>query len=156
MTTTSRQYPDRAAAPMLGRVVHVRWTASVASRPDLAGNGNGLITRVVFNLTLRVVSGHHALLDAWVETPDGVKALFERQPVACAWLVVDRLMHVDAHLDGRRLLALSLRVPQHANRDGDVLLYAQSALLADAGFAAGSYDPPTARILAAEHDAASA
>jgi hypothetical protein len=100
-------------------------------------------------VALDLLTDRRAMIEAWLETPSGVRAAIRRRPAACAISIQGRLLHVDAHLDGRRVLALSLK-------PADEIMYARSPLPAEVGFAPGSCDPPTARTLAAEPDVASA
>ena len=61
----------------------------------------------------------------------------------------DGQLHLDCNHDNECLIALSL------SEDHDIL-YARSNLPARAGFAVGSYDPPTLRRVEAEREVASA
>ncbi|MHC5113124.1 MAG: hypothetical protein ACYTGP_01690 [Planctomycetota bacterium] len=130
--------PEPAARDPLvtGAGVELRWTAQ---RLD------GHETLVV---TLEPVDTEHALLEAWVEGPRGVRPTVARQPVSCTSGVHGGFLHADAHLDGRRVLAVSVPTePKPATPDGlRPIMFAQSTLLAAAGFPPGGCDPPTARL----------
>lgn len=153
MTISPTSLTDLTLPALAGRRIEVRWSAIVASSSDLfqppAGARRAAHCRLSFVIALQLVNDRRALIEAWLETPSGLRTMLRRQPVACAASIHGRLLHVDAHLDGRRVLALSL-VP------GDRIMYARSPLPAEAGFAPGACDPPTACLLAAERDVASA
>jgi len=153
MTISSTSLTDLTLPALGGRRVEIRWSAIVASSSNLfqppAGARSAAHCRLRFIIALQLVSDRRALLEAWLEAPSGPRTILRRQPVACTASIHGRLLHIDAHLDGQRVLALSLVPP-------DRIMYAGSPLLAEAGFAPGACDPPIARLLAAERDVASA
>ena len=89
------------------------------------------------------------MLEAWLEHPAGRRPVLDRQPLSCRVVVDDDMIHLDCTHDGRRLLALSI------DHEGEVA-YARSALLSEADFTGGSYDPPALRPIKAQADVASA
>ena len=137
--------------------VQVRWSAVVAGDGDRPASLTGALRPrpIAFVVTLQSFDENHALLEAWLDTPAGLRNTFRRQPVTCAVTLEEGFIHVDAHLDGQRLIALSFAHPG-ANDRHQRALYARTPLLAEAGLAPGAYDPPTARLLAPEQDLASA
>ena len=153
MTISSTSLADLTLPTLAGRRIEVRWSAVVSSSSDLfqppAGARRAAHCRLRFVLALQLVNDRRALIETWLQSPSGLRTILRRQPVACAVSSHGRLLHVDAHLDGRRVLALSLA-------SADRIMYARSPLPAEAGFAPGACDPPTARLLAAEPDVASA
>ena len=158
MTMTSHHSLAELTGPtLLAGGVQVRWSAVVAGHGDAPASRPGALRPrpIAFVVTLQSVDEHHALLEAWLETPTGLRNTFRRQPVTCAVTLDEGFVHVDAHLDGQRLVALSFAHPG-ANDRHERILYARTPLLAEAGLAPGAYDPPTARLLAPEQDAASA
>jgi hypothetical protein len=148
---------------LAGRCIRVRWSAVLAASTDrleVCREQDRAHCVVTFVIALQFVDDHHALLEAWLRTPAGIRNTLPRQPVICEVAADDRpggLLHVDAHLDGQRVLAVSLDPSCDGNGSGHGrLMYAQSTLPADAGFTPGACDRPTATILAAEQDAVSA
>jgi hypothetical protein len=127
--------------------LQVRWTAAVARRA-------GGHARMALTIALRTVDAQHLLVEAWIETPDGPRSLFERRPIAGSIVRDGGYLHVDANHDGRRLIALTLG-DQGPGGGGPSALYAHSCLLRDAGLRPGAFDPPSVRLIASE-DAASA
>ena len=144
MTTSPHMAPDLACPVLAGQSIEVRWTAITA---DTASH-----RRIEFVLEIHPVDGEHALLEAWLETPSGQRTIMKRGPVACTISRDDELLHLDAHLEDRRIVALSI----DPRPSGSRILFARSDLLERAGLAPGAYDPPTGRLLAAEKDVASA
>ena len=156
MTTTSHHSMAELTGPALvAGGVQIRWSAVVAGDGSESPTGTLRPRPIAFVVTLQSVDEHHALLEAWLETPSGLRNTFRRQPVTCVVTIDEGFVHVDAHLDGQRLVALSFAHPG-ANDRHQRVLYARTPLLAEAGLAPGAYDPPTARLLAPEQDAASA
>jgi hypothetical protein len=153
MTLSPTMLTDLTLPALSGRRIEVRWSAIITSSSKLfqpAANARSAAhSRVGFVIALDLVSDRRGMIEAWLETPSGPRPILRRQPVRCATRIQGRLLHVDAHLDDQRVLALSLK-------PANEIMYARSPLPAEAGFAPGSCDPPTARILAAEPGAASA
>ena len=152
MTISPTSLTDLSLPALAGRRIEVRWTAIVAASSDLlkaCTTAPGMPCRLSFVIAVQVVNDHRALIEAWLGTPLGLRSILNRQPVTCATSFDGHLLHIDAHLDGRRVLALSLAPLDRA-------VYAQSPLLSEAGLAPGAYDRPTARLLAAQRDVASA
>lgn len=105
----------------------VRWTGSVA--------GRGRIAMVV---AVEPVDASHAMVEAWLELPDRRETLVELQPASCATATDGRMLHIDVHLNGDPVLAMSTDV------SADRLLYARSSLLRTSGLGVGALDPPSA------------
>ena len=150
MTMSPDILVDDDASVLGGRTIEVRWSAVLApARGDTPAEGRqGPERRAAFVLTLQPVDEEHALLEGWLETPAGMRNVVARQPVGWEVSGDGDLIHVDARIDGARVLALSC-----APADGGSL-YARCALLGQAGFAPGRYDPPTARLVRPEADVA--
>jgi hypothetical protein len=153
VTVSPTTLTDLTLPALSGRRIEVRWSAIVAASSELfqaaAGTRPRAHCRLRFVIALQLVTSRRAMIEAWLEMPSGPRIILRRQPVTCTVHIQGRLLHVDAHLDGRRVLALSLK-------STDRVMYARSPLPADAGFSPGACDPPTARLLAAEPDVASA
>ena len=131
MTTSPHMAQDLACPALAGSSVEVRWSAVTAE--------TGRHRRIELVLELHPVDGEHALLEAWLETPSGQRTILKRGPVACTICRDDELFHLDAHLEGRRIVALSIDTRPTGSR----ILFARSDLLERAGLAPGAYDPPT-------------
>ena len=164
-------------AKLVGCRLEVRWTAVVAAARDRLGvcdsHGRGH-ARVGFVISVEPVDENHALLEAWLETPKGSRSVLRRQPARYEFACANLLVHFDAVLDGRRVVALSMAAKSvcpdgHGSpawsdetwrgaggpqRDG--VLYAWSPLPGEIGLGPGAYDPPQARLLPARQDAATA
>lgn len=134
----------------------VRWSSLVHARHDTFGMndegteecGDGHRT-VVFVFSIQLLAEDRAIFEAWLEFPKGRRMVLPRQPLSCVTSHDKAMLHVDCTLDGRRLIVLSIS-------DDGRIAYAQSDLMAEAGFRGGTYDPPTARQLKAGRGAASA
>ncbi len=136
-------------------MIRLQWTAVVAAakdRLDVCSAETRGMHRIRFVLALQLVNEQHAVIEAWLETPKGVRSVMKRQPVTCE-VIFDshssKMIHIDARLEGRRIITLTMGEDHR-------LIYARSSLLEDAGFTPGACDPPTARLLQANQDAASA
>jgi hypothetical protein len=155
MTATPHKIPHRTARRYVGQTIRVQWSATIAAPRDrmkVCAPRDATLCHVSFVATLELVSEHHALLEAWIGTPTGERPVLRRQPVTCTIASDDGLLHVDAELDDRRVLALTLDTAGKNER----LLYVRTTLLAEAGFAPGAHDPPVASMLTESRDAASA
>ena len=94
------------------------------------------------------------MIEAWTESPELQKTVLHRQPVRCEIVQDSRFVHLDAIADdGDRWLRLTLNADElHINEVGDRFadtarpVFAQCDLLAEAGFAAGAFDPPTLQV----------
>jgi hypothetical protein len=150
MTHASPIAKDSSTAALAGRRVEVRWSAV---RVTL--DGAAAVERVAFVIALEPVDDGHALLEAWLETAAGAHVTAAREPVHCHAVRDGSLLHLDAFRDGERLLAVSLDPAVPSGTAGSIL-YARSPLLTPAGLVPGGYDPPTARVVSAGRDAASA
>lgn len=132
-TSTPRKRQD-SNRPSL-RVV---WPA-MRSQPDARGVPH--LARVAFTLAVDVLDDQHAMIEAWTESPDHRGTVFHRQPVRCEIAHDDRFLHLDATSDdGERWLRLTVSVDE--STDAARPVFAQTSLIAQAGFAAGSFDPP--------------
>ena len=144
MSGASSSVPRSPAAPALaGRRVEVRWPAMLTN----GGRGARAFELVI---AVHVLDPGHALLEAWVVAPDGIRTIASRQPVV-ARVEEAGLVHLDALHRDRRVLALSF-LPGDPPR----LVYAQTPLLEDAGFGPGAHDPPRVEIRVPESDVVSA
>jgi hypothetical protein len=155
MTATPHKIPHRTARRHVGRTIRVQWSATIAAPRDrmkVCADRGSSVCEVSFVTAIELVSEHHALLEAWIAAPAGERPVLRRQPVTCTIASDDGLLHVDAELEGRCVLALTLETVG----EGERVLYARTPLLAEAGFAPGAHDPPIAVLTAEQHDAASA
>lgn len=152
MTATTHGISDFTSPASHPRAVEIRWISVTAERQTDGGNGQVNPGRPVSHeivLSLHLVDQRHALLEMWVQTPRQRYSVLRRQPVSCSITDDGHMLHLDAALDGRRVVSISL---DHDDR----LLYARSGLLEQAGFGAGSFDPPTLTCHRADRDVASA
>jgi hypothetical protein len=171
--TISRQFEsDRAASSEArpevrseGRLpespIEIRWSAIRPVATDERTDARAPFTACsAFVLLVQALDEQHVLLETWLESPAGSRTVLERQPAKCSIVPDGNLLHLDVERNGRRVLALTLEeqaLGRRNGRDGGGRpRYAATTLLAQAGFTAGSYDPPTARVVAAARDAASA
>lgn len=125
------------------RVIEVSWSCTVTrwiDRFGLFAKGQRHGT-VAFVASLRIGEGQGGscagTLAAWLVMGERRKAVLEESPVVVGCLEDGELLHVDVMLEGdggERVLAVSCC--------GEELMFAQSALLREAGFEGGSYDPP--------------
>ena len=146
---------QRCAKALGGRRIELRWTAVVSEANDrlkACAASRLSLCRVTFVIALLHINEQHAILEAWLETPSGRRTIITRRTVACEVAFDGTLLHIDAYLDSRRIVALSM-APDDPHQH---LLYAQSPLPSEAGLGPGACDPPTAGLHAIERDAASA
>lgn len=143
-------------APWMKQTVQVCWTStrSVAEpkRPHALG-------RVDFVLSVEPISPNRAMAEAWVESAGHRRSILTRQSVRCVMTCDNRVANLELSRetsDGdERLAALTL----HIDMEDQVSLrplYARTPLLAEAGFAGGTYDPPTIRHIVAHRAVATA
>jgi hypothetical protein len=155
MTRTDHVIPNQPEA-VAGRIIELRWTSvqSAWSQPLVeCDHEERLNCRAEIVLSLHFVDHGHALIEVWLHASRSdkrAKRLLKRRPATCVVTQADGMLHVDASLDGRRALALSI------DDEADRLSYAQCPLLADLGFPGGTYHPPTWRRVEAERSVASA
>ncbi len=149
MTSSPHILSGRDATGLDRAGIEVRWSAFRAEPglPRVARDGR----RSVFVLSLQAVDARHAIVECFVESPSGTRAVM-RRPVTCTMTHDDGLLHVDAQLDGRRVIAITCESGPAGGACR--LLYAQCALLAEAGFRPGGFDPPSASLRRPESDAA--
>ncbi len=129
--------PARALATRLV----IAWPCS---RRTTNARDHRMLERVAFVLSAEPFDLHHATIEAWIESSDGSRALsLASQKCRCAASERLGMLHIDVHDErGERLLALSLFDRSAAT---SALLYAQTPLIARAGFKAGALDVPTLR-----------
>jgi len=146
--------------PTLPRM-RIVWRA-MRSMPDAKGLLR--LARISFTLAIDVMDGHHAVIEAWTESPAQRMTIFQRQPVRCEIAHDDRFVHLDASgEDGERWLRVTIMIDELGDQFGGEFnntprdepnrpirpVFAQCGLLAQAGFAGGSFDPPTLNVQAA-------
>lgn len=146
---------DSTGLPM-SRFLEIRWSSLSPLKPDWLGSGhpeesvnNHRPRRIDFVLTIQILEADHAIFEAWIELPKGRKTILPRQPLSCETSSDETFLHIDCKHDGKRLLALSMTSDESTT-------YAQSDLLAEAGFRGGTFDPPRIRRLEADSKIASA
>jgi len=122
--------------------LRVVWQA-MRTRPDARGVPR--LARVAFTLAIDVLDEQHAMIEAWTESRDQRGTVFHRQLVRCDITHDGRHLHLDATDDhGHRWLRLTVPADTlaHDSREHVRPVFAQTSLLAQAGFAAGTFDPP--------------
>ena len=97
----------------------------------------------MIEVTIRA-SSDDVLLRAWTETEDGPVEVRPVQPMRGQIAVHGSLLHVDIPDDNGTPRVLSLTIDLDATEGP--LLFAQSSLLAEAGFGPAAYDPPQAQV----------
>lgn len=126
---------------LAGKVLRLGWSS-------IARNGQGL-ERVEFVLMLDVAGPREVTAEAWVERGAGRQSVLPRQDVAAQIERDGEMVHLDARI-GRAAarLAITLECAERPRGGADRahVVYAQTGLLENAGFAAGSYDRPTLTI----------
>lgn len=105
--------------------------------------------RIDLVFSVQLLAEDHAIFEVWLELPNGRRTILPRQPLPCRTMHDDSMLHVDCEHEAKCLISVSLHDDGH-------IAYAQSELLAEAGFTGGTYDPPTIRTIATARDAASA
>jgi len=137
MTTAQPIVTDLTASTAVA--LDVRWSCHLTRWTDPFGalgdttHAHGEAQLIV---SLHVRPDNTALLSARLELPAGPRSLIDDEAVDCETYFDGTYLHLDAQQTNKRLLALSLD-------QSDQIIYAQSDLLNDAGFAPGSFDPPT-------------
>ena len=116
--------------------------------PDM-GTNNHRPSRIDFVLSIQLLEEDHAIFEAWVELPNTRKTVFSSQPLSCSVSFDEMFLHIDCTYEKKRLIALSIS-------DEDVIAYAQSDLLREAGFKGGRFEPPSLRRFNSESEVASA
>jgi hypothetical protein len=109
-----------------------------------AGVGNGrMLERLEFVLSVQPLDRGHAMVEAWLESQgDRLRTIHPSRQHRCQMADGSGMLHIDASDEhGECLAMLSLA----SRGDREQLLYAQTALLAQAGFLAGGYDAPSMR-----------
>jgi hypothetical protein len=121
---------------LVGCRLLMRWTCTRRTRELADGQA---LERGACVVAVQPLDAQHAVIECWVES-GGVRQLtiLHSTTRPCALASSAEMMHLDVlAADGSGLLALSI----HA-ADGSVA-YVRSPLLREAGFLAGTYDPPT-------------
>jgi hypothetical protein len=153
MTIASRHSADFASRFSARGVIELCWVSVMPAadgEDKKASRTNGLYERVEVILSLQLLDDGHGLMEMWIQRPARRKQLLRRQLVACTVVEEDGMLHIDAELDGRRAVAISID-------SGDRLVYARSDLLTEkAGLTGGAYHPPTLICRAVDQEAATA
>jgi hypothetical protein len=130
---------SKIPSPPVRRRWLLQWSGSVTSWSEprhanrLVGARHGIVHLV---LAIELQDSASAVMEGWLQWPDRRQQVFARQPVACVLRLEGHLLHLDVHLDGQRLLAMSADVTR------DRLLYARSSLPTTVAARAGFFDPP--------------
>ncbi|MCI0675210.1 MAG: hypothetical protein L0Y42_05465 [Phycisphaerales bacterium] len=124
------------AEPLTGKRLGLVWPST-----RRLGEGGGL-ERAEFCLSVEVQGGRSAAVEAWMVSAMGRRIVVPRQGIEAAIVIESEFAHFDAVVGGPSgwRLAVSLTL---VGENGPQLVYAQTALLERAGFAAGRYGPPT-------------
>lgn len=140
----------------MNRFLEIRWSSLNCLEPEGFGicspeqvANNHRPRRIDFVLTIQLLEEDHAIFEAWVELPNTRKTVFSRQPLTCCVSSDETFLHIDCIYEEKRLIALSIT-------DDDVIAYAQSDLLLEAGFKGGRFEPPTLRRFNSDREVASA
>lgn len=140
----------------MNQIIEVRWPSLVSSPFDAFGvcEAHGTSPprshgRIELVLSIQLLASDHAMLESWIDLPKGRRTILPHQPLAICTSMEYGQLHLDCEHEGECVIALSL------SQDHDIL-YARSNLPARAGFAVGSYDPPTIRRIEIEREVASA
>lgn len=156
MTPSKHPILNNASLAFAQRYFEVCWSSLVHARHDTFNDGadydsgNGAShRRIDLVFSVQLLAEDHAIFEVWLEFPNGRRTILPRQPLPCRTMHDNSMLHVDCEHRTKRLLSVSLHDDGH-------IAYAQSDLLAEAGFTGGAYDPPTIRTLDAARDAASA
>jgi hypothetical protein len=134
--------PEAAPYSLIEQTLEVRWR-----RIGIDGNGpNGpLHAETAFVIHAAIESESTAEVRAWIELPGGGRRAGVSRPATCVIVRERGLVHLDCvprgPVNGEFLLRLSMR------EEDNCLLFVASPLLAEAGFAGGTYDRPTMRLL---------
>lgn len=149
-TPESAILSDRSTHAVPGRF-ELRWTRLLHHTFETPGTTDIAIRHEPQTLvvSIQVLADDRAMLESWHERSTDRRPVLIRTMVHCRRVIDGELLHLDCEHDGRRLLALTLNAE-------DEVIYARSTLLADVGFAGGSFDPPTLRRLETNVDAATA
>ena len=145
MTTHSHIIRNTQRPALYGRRFEIRWNALHGA----AQEASDAARRSCFTIALEPVNEQHALLECSLLRGESHRTILPRQTVSCHIVEDGALTHVDVSLEGRRLLAVTIR-------DESQLLYAQSPLAAEAGLPPGTCDPATLVLPHIRHDAVSA
>ena len=153
--TRHEKLTDSPRIPM-NRFLEIRWSSlnclelegfGVSSSDKVANNYRPC--RIDFVLSIQLLEEDHAIFEAWVELPNTRKTVFSSQPLACSVSSDETFLHIDCTHEKKRLIALSIT-------DDDVIAYAQSDLLLEAGYKGGRFEPPTLRRFNSGSEVASA
>ena len=129
------------SSPWIGQAVEVGWSSL---RDQGAGRPPHLL-RAEFILRIEILNRDHALVESWVESDGASREVFRRRTVRLLLGSDERFVHIDVAADdrpdGQRLAALTLETRTNSPLVHR-LVYAQTSLLHDAGFHAGSCDRP--------------
>ena len=153
MTITTRHAADLASRFPARGVIELCWVGVMPAADGDEKKGlesNGLYQRVEVILALQVIDDGHGLMEMWIQTPTRQKQVVPRQPVPCTVVEESDMLHIDAELNGRRAVAISIGAD-------DRLIYARSDLLTEkAGLTGGAYHPPALVRRAVDREAATA
>ncbi len=153
--TRHEKLTDSPRIPM-NRFLEIRWSSlnclelegfGVSSSDKVANSHRPC--RIDFVLSIQLLEEDHAIFEAWVELPKTRKTVFSSQPLACSVSSDETFLHIDCTYEKKRLIALSIT-------DNDVIAYAQSDLLLEAGYKGGRFEPPTLRRFNSASEVASA
>ena len=123
------------SASIIDQRLVIAWPCT---RRAAAATRGRLLERVSCVVAVRLLDSQRASIEGWIES-EGVRqrTVLHSATRPCAIESMAHLLHVDIRAaDGARLLVLTIDL---ANQR---LLYAQSALLRDAGFGGATYGQP--------------
>lgn len=124
----------------LAHRVQVQWTAM---RHIVEGARPGAFHRATAILVVEVLDEYRAMVELWVEENGRRRTIHDRTLIKAQSTIAHSLLQIDAG----ELCRITIKCGSGVNSDADGrLLYAQCSLLANAGFEAGAFDPPTATL----------
>ena len=122
--------------PWIGQTFEIRWSSTQAQQ------GDGALRRRCFVLHIELLSQDQAAIAAWIESAHGQEFVLDRRTATALTELENGLLHIDVleHEGNARMASLSIIASQ--SLQSARVLYARTELLAKAGFAVGSCDPP--------------
>ena len=133
------RHATHAEAPsIIGQHLVIAWPCT---RRTAAASRERLLERVWCIVAVHLLDSQRAAIECWIESEGArQRTVLHATTWPCATESRAHLLHVDIRArDGSRLLALTI------DRSSQRMLFAQSALLHDAGFGGATYGPPTLR-----------
>jgi hypothetical protein len=139
MTLMEHQFVT-PVAPMGPHRVQVRWTA-MQHDPD--GDRSGAFAHSCAILAIETLDDQRAVMEFWVENRSRRQVICERRLVNARSCLANGFLQIDV----TDLVRITIRLESSMDCERDARpLYARCNLLAKAGFAAGTFNPPTATV----------